>query len=143
VHDLVHEVRASPGVRFVPADLKGVREALAHVRKGGVLAILADRDIMRNGPPVTFFGERARLPSGPIELALRTHAPVLPAFVLRASGDRYRVFIDPPLDFERTGNREADLAAGMRNLAATLEVGIRRAPEQWFPLQPIWSGLAL
>jgi lauroyl/myristoyl acyltransferase len=53
------------------------------------------------------------------------------------------VYIDPPFVLKRTGDREADLDAGMRAMAAALEAGIRRAPDQWFPLQPVWSGLAL
>jgi KDO2-lipid IV(A) lauroyltransferase len=143
VNALVHEARSAPGVRFVPVSLGAVREAIAHLKKGGVLAVLGDRDILHNGHPTTFFGERARLPTGAVDLALRTGAPILPTFVVRTPEGRFRVYIDPPLTLKRNANREADLEAGMRAIAAALEVGIRRAPNQWFPLQPVWSGLAL
>lgn len=139
----VSAMRAAPGARLVGTDLAGGRAAIAHLRAGGVLAVLADRDITGSGRPVPFFGERARLPAGVVELALRTGAPVVPAFVLRAPGDRLRVVIDPPLAFTRSGEREADLAGGMLLVAQALETGIRRAPDQWFPLAPIWAGLAL
>jgi KDO2-lipid IV(A) lauroyltransferase len=142
VNAFVHQVRATPGARFVPVSLAGVREAITHLRKGGVLAVLGDRDVLKNGHPTTFFGERARLPTGAVDLALRTGAPILPAFVVRTRGDRFRVYIDPAFTLKRTGDREADLDAGMRQVAAALETGIRRAPDQWFPLQPVWSGLA-
>lgn len=139
---LVGAVRRAPGARLVAADVAGARAALEHLRAGGVLALLADRDVTGSGRAVTFFGERARLPVGVVELALRTGAPVIPAFVLR-EGDRLRLAIDPPLALPRSGDREGDLAAGMRLLAAALEAGIRRAPDQWFALSPVWSGLAL
>lgn len=154
VHALVHALRATPGARFVPADLRGVRAAIEHLRGGGVLAVMADRDVLGSGQPVAFFGERARLPAGPVELALRTGATVLPAFVLRAPGERLRIVFEPPLALPRgvphsapqsapqSGNRAAKVAAGHRLLAAALERGIVRAPDQWFPLDPIWSGLA-
>ena len=143
VNDLIHRVRAAPGARFMPVSLTAVREAITHLRKGGVLAILGDRDILHNGHPTVFFGERARLPTGAVDLALRTGAPVLPAFVMRTSGDRFRVHIEPAFTLKRTADREADVQAGMRKMAAALEVGIRLAPDQWFPLDPVWSGLAL
>jgi KDO2-lipid IV(A) lauroyltransferase len=143
VHRLVHEARKAPGARFVPVSLSAVREAITHLKRGGVLAVLGDRDVLHNGHPTAFFGERARLPGGAVDLALRTGAPILPAFVVRTPDDRFRVFIDPAFTLKRTANREADLDAGMRAVAAAMERGIRRAPDQWFPLQPVWSGLAL
>lgn len=141
VNEFVHRMRQRPGVRFVEADLGGVREALAHLRGGGLVAILADRDIQANGREVVLFGERTRLPSGPVELALRTGAPIIPGVGLRLGAARYAATMLEPLDFPRTGNREADIEAGMRALAHALEQCIERAPEQWFALQPIWRGL--
>jgi lauroyl/myristoyl acyltransferase len=142
VHDLVIATRAVPGIQFVDADLAGARAALEHVRAGGVLFVLADRDVMGNGQPVALFSERAKLPSGPVELALRTRAPLLPVTILRTPRDRVRIIVDPPIALARTGSREADVAAGMRAVADALEICIRRAPDQWFALSPVWSGLA-
>jgi lauroyl/myristoyl acyltransferase len=142
MHDLMMSTRRAPGIKFVDADMAGARAALAHVKAGGVLFVLADRDVMGNGHPVAFFGERAKLPVGPVELALRTQAPLLPVTVLRNAGEGIRIVIDPPILLTRTGNRDADVAAGMRALADALEVCIRRAPDQWFALSPVWSGLA-
>ena len=129
----------TPGVRFVEADLAGVREALSHLRAGGLVAILSDRDIQGTGREVVFFGERARLPSGPIELALRTGAAVIPGVGLRLGPARYSATMMQPLDLQRTGDREADIAAGMQTLAHALEECIESAPDQWFALQPIWG----
>lgn len=144
VHDFVHEIRAGPNVEFLPADLGGVRRAIAHVRAGGILALLVDRDVLGTGRPVPFFGERARLPSGAVEIGLRTGAPLLPAAVYRSGrrgGAAYRVVIEPPIDIEGPARDPAAIAAGMRRLAAAIERGVRRAPEQWFALQPIWRGI--
>lgn len=142
VHDLVHAVRAAPGVRFLPADRDGLRGTLAALREGRMVGVLADRDIQGGGRPVTFFGEQALLPAGPVQLALRTHAALVPVFGTRTGTARYNVVIRPALELQRSGDRDADLAAGMRTLAQALEEGIAAAPEQWFALQPVWSGLA-
>ncbi len=137
----VQATRATPGVRFAPAGLAGARAAIEVLRRGGAVAVLGDRDVLGTGTPVAFFGERAPLPTGVAELALRTGAAVVPAFALR-DGSGFRVVFDPPLALRRTGNRAADLAAAHRAVAAALQRGIARAPEQWFALSPVWSGLA-
>ena len=36
------------------------------------------------------------------------------------------------------GDREADVERGMVTMVAALESGIRRWPDQWFPLEAIW-----
>lgn len=142
LHDLVHDLRQAPGVRFVPADRAGVRLAIQQLRDGNVLAILADRDVLGTGHPQPFFGERARMPRGAVELALRTGSPIVTGFARRTSGERMRVSLDAPLILDPSGDREADVAAGMARVTRALEAGIRRSPEQWFALHPVWSGLA-
>lgn len=142
LHRLVHEARAAPGVRFLPADRRGVREAIAQLRRGGMLALLADRDVLGSGAPLPFFGEPARLPPGPVELALRTGAELVVGFVRRGPGGGLRVRLDPPIRLRRGGDREADAAAGMDRLLRALERGIRESPGQWFALHPIWEGEA-
>jgi lauroyl/myristoyl acyltransferase len=141
---LVHQVRAAgaPGVRFIAADLAGIRAAIEQLRAGGALAVLADRDVLRTGVPVTFFGEHARLPGGIADLALRTGAAVVPGFAIRNRDGSIRGVVRPPLTLPRSGDRESDLAEARRLIAQSLEAGIALAPDQWFPLSPIWSGLA-
>lgn len=139
VHDFVHRIRAVHGVRYLPATLGGLREARAHLARGGVLGLLADRDVLGTGRSYPFFGERALMPTGAVELARRTGAPIVVVWAYRdRRAGHYRLVgrrIAVPPD---TGDREADLDAGMRVLIASLEQAIRAAPGQWFPLQPVW-----
>lgn len=139
VHEFVHRIRGREGVRFIPATTAGLRATLDHLRGGGVLALLVDRDVLGTAPRRLFFLERAPLPTGAVELARRTGAPVFIAWAPRAGAGRFRVHIEPlPLP-PATGDREADLESGMQALTAALEVGIRRWPGQWFPLNPVWG----
>ena len=85
LHDYVHEVRSGSGVEFVPADRAGLRTALRHLRCGGVLGVLADRDVLGTGEPFPFFGERAPLPRGTVELAWSTGAAIVVGFVVRSA----------------------------------------------------------
>lgn len=139
LHRLVHDVREAPGVRFVPADRRGVRTALEQLRRGGAIAILGDRDVLGSGQALPFFGEPARLPRGPVELALRANAELVVGFVRHTERGGVRLSVDPPLALPRSGDREADAAAGMELLLRALERGIRASPDQWFALHPVWD----
>jgi KDO2-lipid IV(A) lauroyltransferase len=147
LNELVQRARRRHGGRFVEAGVGGAREALTQLRRGELVALIADRDVLGSGVPTTFFGAPAPLPAGPVELALRSGAAVVPCFVLRSGftpegavgQPRCVVRFLPALAFPRTRDRDADLRNGLDALARALEIGIAMAPEQWFALQPIWS----
>ena len=142
VHDLVQRVRAMRDARYFAAMLGGLRDARAHLAAGRALGILVDRDVLGTGRPYAFFGERALMPTGAVELARRTGAAIVTVWIYREPrAGHYRLvgrrLTLPPA----TGDRGADMDSGMRVVLASLEEAIRVAPGQWFPLAPVWSGL--
>lgn len=142
VHDFVQGMRAVTGVRYFAATLAGLRESRAHLGGGGALGLLVDRDVLHTGRPYAFFGERARMPTGAVELARRTGAPIVAVWCYRAAeAGRYRLEARPVPLPPATGDREADVDSGMRAVLAALETAIRAAPGLWFPLSPVWGGL--
>ena len=48
------------------------------LRDGGLVCLMADRDLTRSGVEVDFFGEPTRMPAGPAKLAIATGAALLP-----------------------------------------------------------------
>jgi phosphatidylinositol dimannoside acyltransferase len=120
---------------------RGVRvtEALAErLEGGGTVALLFDRDLKGTGIPVTLFGEETTVPAGPMNLALRTGAIVLPVGVYHKRGSGHIFHIYPPLEVPTEGSAEERMRVGSQRLATVLEDMIRRAPEQWHVLQPVW-----
>ena len=97
-----------------------------------------ERAVAESGRMVDFFGAPARLPDGPVRVALRTGAPLIPGFVRRCPDDTFRVQILPPLDLPRTGDKEADIAAGMKMVIDLMEQHIAQHPEQWLVAAPVW-----
>lgn len=100
----------------------------------GAVALLCDRDLKGRGVSVEFFGETTTLPAGPVSLAIRTGASILPAAAYFGPRATHRIVIRPPLHFAETEG----LAQGTARLAAELEILIREAPDQWHLLQPNW-----
>ncbi len=131
--------REAIGIRVLRLGPGAAAELLATLRRGGPVALLADRDLTGDGVEVQFFGERTTLPAGPAVLALRTGAPLLPCAVFHLRGGGHRGLILPAIDTHREGRLGADVARVIQLLAADLERLIRRAPSQWHVFQPRWE----
>jgi phosphatidylinositol dimannoside acyltransferase len=110
----------------------------SHLRAGGTVALLADRDLKGTGVPVEFFGETTTLPAGPVALAERTGATLLPVGCYFDDGRGHAFEVFDAIDIPDLPTREARVAAGTQALARILEEIIRKAPEQWHLLQPNW-----
>jgi len=137
---LVDRLRASKGNVFAPVGFAGVKRAIQTIRAGGVVALMADRDIEGPKAGLPFFGEEALMPVGPIEVALRTGAPLLPCFTVRTSGTNIEAYVEERLELPRTGDLAADARAGALLFLKRLEPRLRAHPDQWVVLESIWDG---
>ena len=63
---------------------------------------------------------------------------VLPAGVYHEPGPGHIFHVYPPLEVPAEGSVEERVQEGSQRLAVVLEDMIRRAPEQWHVLQPVW-----
>lgn len=114
------------------------KDLLQRLREGGVVALLCDRDIKGTGVPVEFFGETTTLPAGPIALADRTGAVLLPAGTFFAEGAGHAFEVGEPIEIPPLPDQDARIAAGVALLAEVVEEVIRRAPDQWHLIVPNW-----
>jgi len=130
-------LRQSHGLKLIPSDetMIGLFRAL---KRGEAIGLAADRDTTNSGRVITFFGEPTRLPDGPVRIALRTGAPIVPAFAMRQKDNGVQLWIEPSLELIRTGNLEADIRAGMEMVTRAMERYIGRYPEQWLVATSIW-----
>jgi KDO2-lipid IV(A) lauroyltransferase len=130
-------LRTSHGLHMFPTGgpMLGLYRAL---KRGEVIGLAADRGIDVSTRQVDFFGAPAHLPEGPVRLALRTGAALMPGFGLRLPDNSFQATIEPPLELPNTGDREADVAAGMEMVVDVLERYISRHPEQWLMAKPVW-----
>jgi len=136
--DHVARRRAKLGIRVIPLSRTGARDIIRLLKDKRLVVLAMDRDILRTGRPVRFFGRPATFPTGAVEIALRTGAPILPAFVIRDQQDRYVAMGEPPLFLRPTEDHDADVQGAMERILATFERYIRQYPDQWHVLEPIW-----
>ena len=125
------------GGELIPKGTVAARRALAVLRRGAHLTMLADQK-MNDGIPVPFFGRPVMTSSALASLALRFDCDVLPARVERLGGAHFRLTVFPPLPLPRSGDHHADVAAVMAQVNQILEGWVRDRPEQWFWLHRRW-----
>jgi lauroyl/myristoyl acyltransferase len=136
--EMMTKLRTTYGARYEDVGFSAVANAIKHLRRGGVLAIICDRDIQGTGTPLPFFGEITKLPLGAVELAARTGAALIPGFA-RRTGKTFDVTFEPEMPLEKTGDRDADAITNATRLLQIAERWISSDPGQWMVLERIWK----
>ena len=115
-------------------------DVLRSLGKGRLAALLGDQNARHNGVFIPFFGRDASTSRGPAVLALRREAPVFVGFAIRRAGWSQEYVLEARrLDFERTGDLEADTRAMLTAYHAILEEAIMSAPDQYFWQHRRWK----
>lgn len=159
--ELFCRLRDHHRMRIVAADSRdSLRDLLESLKRNEIVVFLADRYVLGASVEVPFFGEPAKLPTGPIALALRSGVPVMAVFSWRGpDGRRFGRFI--PLELREPDPGPSSTAGGsaggtatrtraavnaaateraLRLFVAELEQVIAAHPEQWVSaLAPIWD----
>ena len=107
----------------------------AWLREGGLVCLLADRDLSRTSVEVELCGARARMPRGPAVVARRTGAPLVPA-TLHYDGDEMVITFHEPVP-----HAEGDdgLTAMMQTVADVFTGAFREHPQDWHMMQKVFS----
>jgi KDO2-lipid IV(A) lauroyltransferase len=130
------ELRQSSGVTMIPLGRTAPREMLRRLKRNGIVAGAIDRDILGSGKPFKFFGRTARIPNGMLQVAQRAGCGVLPVICLREADDTYRLVGFEPVYI---GPGESGIDAATEKLLRVFEACIRRYPDQWHVMEPIWA----
>ncbi|MDK1473426.1 phosphatidylinositol mannoside acyltransferase [Streptomyces sp. 549] len=108
------------------------------LRAGGVVALVADRDLSASGVEVSFFGEPTRMPGGPALLAQQTGALLLPVNLWFDDTPVMKGLVHPPVEVPQTGTRKERTAAMTQRMADGFAAGIAAHPQDWHMLQRLW-----
>ena len=138
VDDRIRKSRWRYGVRlFAPKGTEGARELLRALARGESVALMNDQKF-NGGIAAPLFGVTAHTAPGPCTFALRFGAPIQPMSVERKDKGRFRVIVHEPIRLVDTGDRDADLEAGVRRINAFIEERVRARPAEWFWVHKRW-----
>lgn len=134
---LTNRVRRGAGTRLYDP-MNAARPLLRALRNGDIIGLVADRPVAGPGVDVQLCGRPARLPVGPVWLALRNGAPLLPTAIERQpNGTVFVEFLDQVELSDLKPNAEG-IAIGVQRMADALTRLIRRGYPSWFALQEVW-----
>ncbi|WP_324652022.1 phosphatidylinositol mannoside acyltransferase [Georgenia sp. H159] len=146
------DFRRGLGMTIIPLEQDGstFRALLRESRSGGpIIPLLADRDLSRSGVDVELLGERARVAPGPATLAVAT-GNALTSVTIRyerlrgprrqAAGSRWGIVITFSDRIEPPAGAQREEAVTRLTQAWVEDIGdfIRRHPEDWHMLQPVF-----
>lgn len=139
LYDRFVAYRESLGMEVLPHSGGSAFGTLARrLRAGGLVCLVADRDLSASGVEVDFFGDRARMPAGPAILAQQTGAQLLPVTLWYDDPPVMRGRVHPPVTVPEEGTRAEKTAVMTQALADVFAAGIREHPQDWHMLQRLW-----
>ncbi|GGT42169.1 lipid A biosynthesis lauroyl acyltransferase [Streptomyces kurssanovii] len=139
LYDRFVAYRESLGMEVLPHSGGAAFGTLARrLRAGGLVCLVADRDLSASGVEVKYFGETARMPAGPALLAQQTGALLLPVTLWYGEEPVMHGRVHAPVDVPETGTRAEKTSFMTQALADAYATGIAEHPEDWHMLQRLW-----
>src|SRR3990170_7646299 len=107
-----------------------VRQILSALNRNEIVFILGD-NLKKGKVQTLFFGQRVFSPRGPVSLALRSGAAVVPLYLIRNYQGGMELTIEPEIALRRNGRLSEDVTQNTHHIVGYLENLIRRYPDQW------------
>ncbi|TWD19414.1 KDO2-lipid IV(A) lauroyltransferase [Streptomyces sp. T12] len=140
LYDRFVAYRESLGMEVLPHSGGSAFGTLARrLRDGGLVCLVADRDLSSSGVEVDFFGSPARMPAGPALLAQQTGARLLPVTLWYENSPVMRGRVHAPVEVPASGTRAEKTSLMTQALADAFATGIADHPEDWHMLQRLWT----
>lgn len=137
LHVLLEKMRMATGNRVIYRR-GALRRVLRALNANECVAMLIDQHIQgSDAVRVDFFNQTAATTAALATLALRTGAPLIPAFALPLSSGRYRLIYEHPIELPPPGSTDPvhDLT---QRCTDVLEMYVRRYPHLWLWMHRRW-----
>lgn len=110
-----------------------------HLKNNEIMAIPSDwAPTGKASRHFKFFGRMAVLPTGALQIALRSGAPLVPSFIWRDGKYTHHLVIRKPIELDREGDKEELISKNMDKLIAVMESHIREHITEWELFHDIW-----
>ena len=136
LHETLERIRTRSGNTVIYRQ-GAVRKVLRALEANHAVAFLIDQHLHSDAVYVDFFNRPAATTSALAALALRTGAPVIPAFALPIPGGRYRLVYERPVPPPREGSPDA-IREFTQRCTDVLEMYVRRDPHLWLWMHRRW-----
>ena len=129
--------RQSIGIEAISHKEKTIPILMERLNQGKLIALVADRDMSRNGIEVNFLGGIAKMPAGPAILAIKTGSPLVTAYI-RYLDKGIEITFDETIKLPVTGGEDEQIKIVTQSMADNFAKRIKDSPVDWHMLQRIW-----
>ncbi len=116
-----------------------VNNTINALRNNELVFIPIDQNFGTGGVFVNFFGEKAATATGPVILAQRTKAALIPCFIRRLPDDQHQIIFEPELKLEEGKDPREVVLVNIQKLTDIIESYIRRYPAEWGWIHRRWK----
>jgi len=137
---LVNHLRQDRGIKVIEMTLHSPfsgLEIMGILRENGIVAMIGDKDFFGTGRTTVFFNRRISFPVGPVVMAMKSGAALIPSFVIRKSDGKYLGILEEPVPLDTGSNWKNHIDGNIEKTARIFEKYIRRYPSQWYCPDPI------
>ena len=131
------EYRQSIGIEAISHREKTIPILLERLNQGKLVALVADRDMSRNGIEVNFLAGIAKMPAGPAVLAIKSGSPLVTAYI-RYLDKGIEITFDETIQLPISGSEEEQIRIFTQSMADNFAKRIQDSPVDWHMLQRIW-----
>ena len=129
--------RQSIGIEAISHREKTIPILMERLNQGKLVALVADRDMSRNGIEVNFLGGIAKMPAGPAILAIKSGSPLVTAYI-RYLDEGIEITFDETIQLPISGSEEEQIRIITQSMADNFAKRIQDSPVDWHMLQRIW-----
>jgi len=129
--------RQNIGIEAISHREKTIPILLERLNQGKLVALVADRDMSRNGIEVNFLGGIANMPAGPAVLAIKSGSPLVTAYI-RYLDKGIEITFDETIQLPISGSEEEQIRIVTQSMADNFAKRIQDSPVDWHMLQRIW-----
>jgi phosphatidylinositol dimannoside acyltransferase len=129
--------RQSIGIEAISHREKTIPILMERLNQGKLVALVADRDMSRNGIEVNFLGGIAKMPAGPAILAIKSGSPLVTAYI-RYLDEGIEITFDETIQLPISGSEEEQIRIVTQSMADNFAKRIQDSPVDWHMLQRIW-----
>jgi KDO2-lipid IV(A) lauroyltransferase len=116
-----------------------VNTTIESLRNNELVFIPIDQNFGTSGVFVNFFGTKAATATGPVVLAQRTGAKLLPCFIIRNPDDTHRLIFEPEIGLVQGKDAQETVLINIQKLTGVIESYIRNYPAEWGWIHRRWK----
>lgn len=137
-YKLQYDIRRRTGMNLVPASIASLRQAIDHLRTGGMVITGIDRPEDVHSYRPMFFNHPSALPVHHVVLALKARVPVRVVCSRIGTDGRYHLSFTDPIEMIPHPDHKHEILSNAEAILKVSEGFISQTPEQWEMTFPVW-----